>query len=79
MERNCGNCDHVGNYGTLTIDGGRHEPGGMLVCRRYPPSVGTHQTFEQSPLSLTSMWPRVIAEDRCGEFTPRVETPTNES
>ena len=75
MERNCQNCDHAGQNRVIVSGGTRHETGG-LVCRRYPPSVGTHQLFNDHKMELTSTWPSVHAEDRCGEFTPRQESAT---
>lgn len=71
MERKCENCDHAGRNRVIVMDGTRHETGG-LVCRRYPPSVGPHQPFSDHRMELTSQWPSVHADDRCGEFTPKV-------
>ena len=73
MERNCGNCDYSGADRFLTIGGGRHERPESLVCRRYPPTVAAEMPFGDGQIRLTSTWPHVTAEDRCGEFTPKVD------
>ena len=66
MERNCGNCTYVGN--DRIVDRGiRHEYENHLVCRRYPPSIGS-QDENVYPMGI---WPTVTAEDRCGEFQPK--------
>ena len=69
MERSCANCDHVGTYRSLTLDGGRHESPGQLVCRRYPPQFVTEHRFNEPSTEVE--WPHVTSEDRCGEFTPK--------
>ena len=72
LERNCQNCDHVGNHRALLLDGSINEHEGMLVCRRYPPTFAVVNRFDRT--ESEAMWPRVAATDRCGEFTPKEPT-----
>lgn len=74
MERNCQNCDHVGNDRVLLMGGGISEHEGVLVCRRYPPVFRIVNRFDK--IDSETSWPRVAAGDRCGEFTPKVGSAT---
>lgn len=66
----CSTCRHFNSFGhpdaSAEPDLGNERAG---VCRRYPPRVFNPSWDELGGLSVTSAFPQVHPEQRCGEYT----------
>lgn len=45
-----------------------------IFCHRYPPTFAYFQDDQSDRLDSTEMWPEVLEDDWCGEFSPKPPT-----
>ena len=65
-EPKCANCRFVGTHRVLTLNGGRQEHEGVLVCRLNPPVNIVEYRFSEPQAEWA--FPSVHAKDWCGQY-----------